>query len=175
MAKYPSPNVPFVEARNVGTLQKPTAIVLSISFTTSEKGAALGIATYHHSSSAPAVSHHYIVDEADTYRCVPDDIAASQNPYKSLSVLLCTQPQSYTPYWDDSVFKVLDRAADLVADLCLIYKIPVRYLDVELEKKWTHHKWRRRGGIIVRAVGTWPYDSFLAIVQANVHEKTLEA
>lgn len=172
MAKYAAPIVPFVEARNVGTSQKPTAIVLSLSSTTSDRGAALGIANYHHSVSAPLVSHHYIVDEAETYRCIPHDVAAYNSPNRSLSVLICAQPHEYEPLWENSSASlVMYRAADLVAELILAHKIQARYLDAEMEEKWKSHKWRRRGGLIVRAIGTWPYEAFLDDVKANIQKK----
>jgi hypothetical protein len=176
MAKHAVPDVPFIEARNVGTAQKPTAIVLRMSSTTSEQGAALAIATYHHSPISPMVSHHFIVDAVSTYRCVPDSIAAYQNPYRSLSVLICAQPHEYNPFYEnDDVSRVLDRSTALVADLLLSYKIPVRYLDTELEGKWIAHKWRRRGGIIVKARGIWPYETFLSLVKLKIYEKTTDS
>jgi hypothetical protein len=160
MSKYVAPSIPFVEARHVGRKQKPTAIVLSLSSTTSEKGAALGIASYHHSASSPLVSHHYIIDEAETYRCISDNVAAYHSPHGAISILLCAEPDEFEPHWP-----VLTRAAELVAVLIYGYGIPNRYLDEEMEESWKKHKWRRRGGLIVRAAGTWPYSAFLDDVE----------
>jgi hypothetical protein len=175
MVKYAPLSVPFVEARNVGTYQTPTSIVLYISSTTSEKGAALGIANYHHSANAPLLSHHYIVDEAETYRCIPDNLAAYQSPHRSLSVLICAQPHEVVPLWDDATgHRVLYRTASLVADLILRHGIRPIYLDSDTEQRWMRHKWRRRGGLIVRVIGTWPYDSFLWDVKANVKAKGMK-
>jgi hypothetical protein len=173
MAKHAVLPIPFVEARHVGKKQKPTAIVLDLSATTSEKGAALGIAMYHHSINAPSESHHYIVDEAETYRCVPDNVSAYRSPYRALSVLICAQPHEYEPLWEDATAAlVLYRAAELVASLLSTYKIPVRYLDADDEQKWINHSWRRRGGLIVQAIGTWPYESFLNDVEGNLNAKS---
>jgi hypothetical protein len=172
MSKHALPVVPFVEARHIGSSQKPTAIVLNLSSTTSDKGAALGIANYHHSVNAPLVSHHYIVDEAETYRCVPDNVAAYQSPYRSLSILICAQPSESISFWE-SAFprRVLYRSASLVADLMLTHKIRSRYLDEGLERKWMRHKWSSRGGLIVQVMGKWPYEMFLWDVRRNLEAK----
>lgn len=174
MAKYAEPVVPFVQARHVGVKQKPTAIVLSLSCTTSDKGSALGIANYHHRADAPLKSYHYILDEADTYRCIPGDVAAYGNPYKAINVLICAQPHEYVPLWEDATAsKVMQRAADLVADLMLVYKIPKRNLVGEAQKKWFEHRWRRRGGLIVQTIGTWPFESFIEDVKGLTTIKTM--
>jgi hypothetical protein len=166
MAKYQASKAPFVQARHVGPHQKPTAIVLSLSCTTSDKGSALGIATYHHKPSAPLKSWHYILDEAETYRCIPVSVAAYGNPYGAISVHICAQPHEYVPLWEDgSASKVMYRAADLVAELCLAYKIPARYLN---EERWRKRRSRRRGGILVNVLGSWPSQSFLDDVQAQM-------
>ena len=162
MRKYPEPVAPFVEARNIGPSQRPTAIVLKLSMTTSDEGAALGIANYHHSPVAPPESHHYIVDEAKVYRCVPSDRQAYSSPTGALSVLICAQPHERVPLWEDATASlVMTRAAFLVGDLVLAHKIRLKYLDGDEEAKWRKHKWRRRGGLIVKAAGTWPYQAFL--------------
>lgn len=169
MSKYKAPHVPFVEARHVGASQKPTAIVLKMSSTTSEKGAALGIAQYHHSLYAPLISYHYIIDEATTYRCVPSRVAAYGNPYRAINVLMCAQPQDYVPLWQDATAsRVMHRTADLVADLMLAHKIRVRSLREDEAHRWWEHKWRRRGGLIVHPTGAWPYESFFLDVECQL-------
>ena len=172
--KHPVPNVPFVQARNVGGPQRPTAIVLSLSQTTSDEGAALGIASNLHKPNAPLNSYHYIVDEAKTYRCIPGDTAAYSSPRHALDVLICAQPHEKVAMWEDATATlVMHRTADLVADLILAHKIRARYLFHDDEQKWLKHKWRRRGGLIVRAIGTWPYQAFLDDVKAQMTVKTL--
>ena len=158
----------------MGGHQKPTAIVLSLSSTTSDEGAALGIASNLHKSNAPLNSYHYIVDEAKTYRCIPQDVAAYSSYRNALDILICAQPHEEVAMWEDATAtKVMHRTADLVADLMLAYKIRARYLDTEAEQKWVKHKWRRRGGLIVHAIGTWPYQAFLDDVKAQMLVKTL--
>lgn len=175
MAKFALPNVPFVEARHVGGPQKPTAIVLSLSSTTSDEGAALGIAMNLHKATAPFNSYHYIVDEAQTYRCVPDDVAAYSSPHRAIDILICAQPRTEEwPLWKDTPeTRVFHRTVNLVAELILAHKIKDRYLDAESETKWAQHKWRRHGGLIVRVIGTWPYEEFLSDVRAQLVVKTM--
>lgn len=169
MSRYQEPNVPFVQARNVGTSQKPTAIVLKMSSTTSEKGAALGIARYHHSLNAPLCSYHYIIDEQNTYRCVPSNVAAYGNAYRAINVLMCAQPHDYVPLWEHaSASRVMYRTADLIADLMLAHKIRERNLREEEAHHWWEHRWRRRGGLIVRPTGVWPHESFFLDVQSQL-------
>jgi hypothetical protein len=172
MAKQTAPNVPFVEARNVGAKQRPTAILIRLSSTTSEKGAALGIANYHHKVGAPLESHHYIIDEVETYNCVPDKVQAYKSPHKSLSVLICAQPHEDVALWEDATARpVMYRAACLVANLIRIHNVRIRYLDEADQKRWLHHKWRRRGGLIVQVVGTWPYEAFLDDIRSHMERK----
>jgi hypothetical protein len=171
MAKHVELNWPLIQAKHVGPEQRPTAIMLSISSTTSENGAALAIAKYHHSASAPLVSYHYIVDASKTYRCMSDFVSSYAHPHGALSVMLCAQPHEYSPYAEVSNSRVMNRAASLIADLLKLHKIPVRYLDDDLEKKWVKHKWRRRGGIIAPVIGMWPYESFLLLVKLKLLEE----
>lgn len=169
MVKHVLPAIPFVEANRVGGSQKPTAIVLKISSTTSVKGAALGVAQYHHQPRGPMVSFHYIVDNETTYQCVPIQTASYANPHHAISVLICAEPHEDEAMWEDATAKpVLHRAAMLVADLMLTYKIRPRYLRDEVEDKWVKYKWRRRGGLLVRVPGAWPYESFLADVRSQM-------
>lgn len=173
MARHAVPNYPYVQARYVGGSQRPTAIVLSLSDTTSDKGAALAIANYHHSVVAPPKSYHYIVDENKTYRCIPVDVAAYGNPHRAINVHICAQPHESVPMWEDgSATKVMYRTADLIADLMLAYRIPARNLTGAAEDRWVKHKWRTRGGLIVRVPGVWPYKSFLDDVKARMTIKT---
>lgn len=162
-------DITFVEARNVGEKHKPTAIVLKLSSTTSDKGAALGVAQYHHKPFAPHISFHFIVDNAETYRCVPTGLASYGSYHRALSVLICAQPHEEEAMWEDATAKpVLHRSAALVADLMLAYHIRPRYLKGDQIDRWRKHKWRRRGGLIVLVPGAWPYESFMADVKSQL-------
>jgi hypothetical protein len=173
MSRYKEPIVPFVEARHVGGSQKPTSIVLKMSSTTSEKGAAFGIANYHHKETAPLVSFHYIIDEEMTYRCVPSNVAAYGNPYRAINILMCAQPHDYVPLWEDATAsRAMHRTADLIADLMLVHHIRVRNLRGKDAQRWHQHRWRRRGGLLVRPTGAWPHEAFFADVQSKVALKS---
>lgn len=171
MPKHRVPDFPYVEAHNVGMPQIPTAIILRLSGTTSKKGAALGIANYHHGRGAPLESHHFILDEAVTYRCVPDRVQAYNSPFRAISILICAQPHEYEPLWDElgSLVPVLRRATELVADLTLAHRIRPVYAH---EPSWLKHRWRRRGGLVVHAKGSWPSEAFMGEVQTHRVLKT---
>lgn len=169
MRKSKAPNVPFVEAYLMGSRQRPTAIVIDLSMTTSEKGAALGIATRLHHRNSPSNSYHYMVDEAEVYRGVWDDLAAYSSPHKALNILVCANPHEDVRMWEQQSEKaVLDRTAKLVADLILAYKIKPRYLDGDEWSRWMKRRSLRTGGIIVRVPGTWPKDYFLRQVKSQL-------
>jgi hypothetical protein len=168
MVKHALPDIPFVEASHVGGSQRPTAIVIKLSSTTSDRGAALGIAQNLHRSNAPHESYHYIVDNCTTYQGVPIRTASYSNPHQAISLLICAQPHEVEPMWEDATARlVMHRAAALVADLTLTYKIRPRYLQDEATAKWRKHRWRRRGGILINVPGTWPYESFLLDVRTQ--------
>lgn len=173
MTKYQAPNVPFVEAYLIGSKQKPTAIAIELSMTTSEKGAALAIATRLHKPSSPSKSYHYISDEAGSYRGVWDNLAAHGNPYRALSVLVCAEPGDDVRLWGKPTHApVRHRAAELVAELILAYKIKPRYLEGADLARWMKRKSRRNGGIIVHVPGVWPHETFLADVKAHLVMKS---
>lgn len=168
MSKFQAPNPPYVEAYNVGDKQKPTAIKLTMGFTTSDKGAALGVANRLHLSSAPPESYHYMVDEAEIYQGVWDRFAAYHTPYRAIDVLVCADPVENVKIWSTSGYRdVLHRTSELVAELCLAYKIPARYIDGEDFARWQNRKTRRRGGIILGTIGEWPKDQFIIDVEAQ--------
>lgn len=175
MKKFPPPSVPFVQARHVNLKHKPTAIILSLSWTTSEKKAALGVANNLHKRNAPVRSYHYMVDEAETYRGVWDNQGAASSHHGALSVLLCAEPKEEILDWmDESSSKVLDRASSLVADLVLAHKIRSLYLDENELDRWLRRRRRSRGGIIDQIPGQWPFGSFIADVDFKVDQKRKE-
>lgn len=167
MARHPAPNVPLIQARLYGSSQVPTAIVIDLSDSTSAEGAALAIANYHHTSTQAAKSHHYIVDEGVVYRCVDARRAAYHCPHQALSVLLCAPYKDHVGMWDEHPTLIF-KAADLVAQLCLHHRIRPRMLDSQGTDQWLRHRWRMRGGIIVRAPGAWPTETFMQILSTRI-------
>lgn len=173
--KFRPPNVPFIEAYNKGGKHKPTAILLEPTFTTSVKGAAFGIANNLHRSKDLG-SWHYVVDEAETYRCVWDNLVALSDPSEDsrgiLSVKICLDPAKKFAWDDPQPSALLRRTADLVAQLSLAYKIPTRYLDRSEEARWRAHRRRSRGGIILNIPGDWPTGRFMSLVSLQKTIKT---
>lgn len=168
------PSVPYVEAQHKGSKQRPTAIVLSLSCTTSDKGAALGLANRFHKLNSPADSYHYFVDEASIFRGLFDNVAAYSSPFRSIDVHLAAQPTQNPLMWlEGDRANVLELAAELVADLMWAYKIKLRYLEGEGQSRWLKRKWRRRGGLILEIPGGWPKDEFLIKVNAYLAGKSL--
>ena len=168
--------IPYVESRHKGGKQKPTAILLSTSFTTSEEGAALGLAYAWHSSTSPVNPGHYVVDGESVYRCTYDNVVAGDSRFTdkgAIRIIICAEPVSRTEFWDTEVHrKVLRRTAGLVADLALAYNIRIRYLDESGKNSWDKLKWRRRGGIILDVPDGWPADTFLDEVETHIVFKT---
>lgn len=162
-------DIPFVEAAHHGGRQRPTAIVLRTSFTTGDNGAALGIANAWHNKNNRVDSCHYVVDEAKVFRCVPDRVMAfplqsTSTLYKNtISINICHDP----PVCPDE--DVIYGVGHLVARLCKLHKIKVRILDrivdANEECRWVKHKWRSRGGIILKTVGDFPVDRFLEAIE----------
>jgi hypothetical protein len=175
MKKFSIPDPPYVQAHHVNSKHRPTAIMLSLSWTTSDQKAALGIAGALHQVNAPVNSYHYMLDEAETYRGVWDNLGAAGTPHGALDVLMCGQPCEDVYGWaDPPASRVYQRTVDLVADLVLAYGIKVRYLDEELEARWKKHRWRSRGGILLNVKGAWPHETFLSRVRLRIDQKSKE-
>lgn len=165
MTKHTSPEWPFVEARYSGGKQRPTVITLQPSFTTSEEGAALGLANMWHSPFSPDYSGHYTVDNAKIIRCVDDSVVSGFKEFQLdgiLRIFMCAEPASPTTFWNEVEHaQVLHTTATLVAELCRKHKIRPRYLDYQDLLHWGAWSTRRRGGIFVNASEDWPHELFL--------------
>lgn len=165
---YKPQEVPFVEARHMGSKQRPSAITLVLSGSTSDKGAALATATALHRPNAPTQSFHYFVDEDSVYQGMPVDRAPYNSPYRSIAILVCAEPQAQESDWDHGqLYSVERRTAELVAQLTLKHRIRTRHLEGDDLIKWSRRRWKRNGGILVRGVGAWPIETFLLDVRAN--------
>jgi hypothetical protein len=177
MSKYPPPVMPTVEAFYGSGKQKPTAIILSPSFTTSEKGAALGVAMTWHSPSSPRDSGHYTVDEVQRFRTLPDKMIAGhwQHTQKNaIRIMVCAEPYSASTFWHDNIhLPVLHKTAELVAELTLAYNINVSYFTDGSFERWKKRSTRYRGGILVDTPEGWPWQRFYNEVMAQRALKTL--
>jgi hypothetical protein len=177
MSKYDMPSIPYVESRFQFGKQKPSAIILRGTFTTSDEGAALGLAQAWHKAPEPWASGHFTVDARKRFRCTPDRVIAGTpgcSDKGAVRIAICAEPFSGDIFWhEDTHLPVLFRAAELVAELTLAYKIPVRYLEVESLERWMKRPATRRGGIIVDTPEGWPYERFLSEVKAQRALKTI--
>lgn len=173
MAKFDPPNVPLIQAHMVGSKQRPSAICIDLSETTSDTGAAYGVALRLHKTNSPAKSYHFVVDETRAYRGLRENFASYDNPYRSISVLICAQPKEHEALWEEPGSRAaLNYAASIVADLILAYRIPLRYLEGEDRDRWNKRRWRRRGGIIIKARGAFPRQVFMNDVKTAIEIKT---
>lgn len=177
MSKYELPTFPYVEARNKGGKQKPTSIILTPSFTTSERGAALGLATRWSSSSDSNNVGHFVIDEATRYRCIDDDRIAGlpgNRTKNAIRIVICAEPVSGSRFWDfqGEHYHVLRNTAELVAGLTLSYKIPVSYFTEGSFARWEKRSWRHRGGIYVAEMNGWPWQEFINLVKLKTTLKT---
>lgn len=163
--KYLPLAAPYIEAFHRGDKQRPTAIIIRSSRVPSIKGSAFGRANMWHRKSSPIESFHYIVDEEQTFKCVPcDKVAFSDGKLdkRAISINLCMQPLDSLALWDDQVHaKLLERVVELAAHLLLAYKIRSRCLDAHDEDKWRSWRSRSRGGVIVDIEGAWPVTTFV--------------
>lgn len=168
--RYKTPQMPYVEARFQFGKQKPKRIVLRGSFTTSEKGAALGLAQAWHSAPEPWKSGHYTVDEEQRFRCIPDRVIAGTKECADkgmIRVAICAEPVNSHRFWDETLHgRVLKRTAKLVAELTLAYNIPVRYISPDDRGLWSGR------GIVVDTPSGWPSETFLSEVNAQRALKT---
>lgn len=173
---YETPSAPYVQALHQGGKQKPTAIILRPSFTNSKDGAALAVAQYwHRDSNAFWDAGHYTIDDEKRFRCVRDNVIAGkdQSAKGELRILMCADPVSRDTFWDEDQHRfVLRNTAKLVAELSLIHKINLTYLDEDRLSRWQSRKTRRRGGIYVVEQRGWPFDEFMNEVLAQRDLKT---
>ena len=167
--------MPYIEARNKFGRQKPTAIIIKPSFTTSEKGAAYGIAYGWFLSNKPWWSGHYSIDARKTYRSVIDTVIAGtkeDHDRGGIRIAVCAEPLDRTVMWHPKEHKVvLHRLADLVADLVLCYGINLKELNAEETSCWRKRPSRRRGGLIIEETSGWDSEAFLNEVKHKIAMK----
>lgn len=162
-------NTPFVEAIHKGGRHKPTSIVLRLSNTTSEDGAALGVANAWNRSRSIEKSAHFVVDEASSYQCVDVKMAAKHSGVYdkgTICVVICAQPSDFLRVWsDDAQGSAFFNAAKLVGELSDQLRIRRRFLTDEQKSGWIKFRCRSRGGIINRIDGNFPTQDFLDYVE----------
>lgn len=162
--------MPFVAAKLQGGKQKPTAIILRPSHTHAFDGAALAVAQRWHRAPSFWSAGHYTVDETKRFRCVPDNVVAGNDDAdkNAIRVAMCAEPVNNQVFWDEDFHRlVLRKTAELVAELSLVYKINVGYLDDSEFAMWKQRRTRRRGGIYVVETSGFPYEAFIEEVSVK--------
>lgn len=154
-------------------------IVIHSTVSPCELGGARNIAGYFRSSSAGG-SAHYVVDPGEVVQVVYDSTVAYHAPpnQHSLGVELCDYPVAGSAArWKDREHRLmLDRAAMLVAQLCLAYGVPGYYRNATQLRGGAH-------GVTTHAQvseafrqsshwdpGAWPRRRFMRKVRRNIRQ-----
>lgn len=131
---YPPPSPPYLgPAAHVsdGDNKPIRRIVIHSTVSTCEPGGARAIAGYFRSEAARG-SAHYVVDPDEVVQCVYDGVIAWHAPpnANSIGIELCDMPTtaSKARWKDDNHRRMLERAAQLVAQLSLAYGVPARFV-----------------------------------------------
>ena len=165
-----APNCPYIEAHLKGGHQRPSAIVLTLSDTTSSSGAALGLANFWHKRNSKFDSCHYVVDESMTYQSIWDNQQACYSPKGAIAISLCARRTMEHLEWEGpgSRRDALERAAGLIAALCKAHKIRPRILSIKDYQKWSNFKTKRRGGIFITVEGVFSAPLLMALVEEHM-------
>lgn len=129
--KAPSPPYLGPAAHTSSGSNKPIRrIVIHSTVGPTAKGSARNIATYFRSPSSGG-SAHYVVDAGEVVQVVYDGVIAWHAPpnQHSLGIEMCDYPSASTAKrWKGADHKaMLDHTAELTAQLCLAYDVPIRW------------------------------------------------
>lgn len=175
--RFAPPSPPMIPARWKGGAQTPRTIVMHSTVTPTGAGWARKVA-HMFATETKKTSAHYVVDAAEVIQCVGDHTVAFHCGHNqdSIGVEMCDEPDAKSSErWNDADHRAMfNRAASLVAQLCLAYDIPATYVDAAGLKAGKH-------GITTHAEetaafhesahwdpGAWPQLSFLAAVRAEI-------
>lgn len=127
--------VAFVQARSYTDhrdVAKPDLIVLHSAESQERPNTAENIAAWFAGPTAPQASAHFVVDSDSIVQCVLLDHRAWHAPGvndRSIGIELAGKASQTREQWLDAYGqKMLRLAAGLVADLCHVYGIPVRFV-----------------------------------------------
>lgn len=177
MTEYKPPAPPYLgpAAHTSDGQNKPIRrIVMHSTVSPCEVGGARKIAAYFRQPSAGG-SAHYVVDPGEVVQVVYDGVIAWHAPPNggSLGVEMCDMPVADSAErWRDRDHRaMLDRAAQLVAQLCLAYDVPLRFVGpIRLRLGWrgvtTHNyvskTWHQSSHW---DPGAWPRREFMRAVR----------
>lgn len=138
--KIEPPSPPFIPARYYGGAQVPRSIVIHGTVSPCVEGGARAVARFF-ANNTRKTSAHYVVDPGEVIQCVGDHRVAYHCGVNQdrIGVELCDPQSGPSGRWGDrSHSRMLDRAAELVAQLCLAYGIPIHRLTVEQVRSGAH-------------------------------------
>ncbi len=181
MTRYPAPSPTYLgpPAHSTPGENKPiNRIVIHSTVSPCREGQARSTAAWFRSQAA-AGSAHYAVDPGEVIQCAYDSVICWHAPPNthSLGVEMCEYPSQDKARWlDEPHQRTLRRTARLVAQLCLAYDVPPRYVgSIRLRLGW-------RGVTTHAAVsqafaqsshwdpGAWPRRKFMRLVRAEIKE-----
>lgn len=185
--QHPAPAPPYLgpPAKSSRGDNKPISrIVIHSTVSSSKPGTARGIARYFRSPTAGG-SAHYVIDADETVQVAYDSVIAWHAPPNqgSLGVELCDDPSDPRGIkrWSDADHRaILERAAILVAELCLAYDVPARYVGPRrLARGWhgvtTHDAVSKAFSESTHwDPGAWPRRRFMGRVRHHVRRLAAE-
>lgn len=174
---YSPPSPPFIKATAHGGSQTPRAIVIHATVSPCKEGGARSVAGYF--ARITTASAHYIVDPSEVIQSVGDHTVAYHCGWNqdSIGIELCDPQTGPGGRWDDKAHRaMLDRAAILVAQLCLAYNIEPTRPDTEALRRrgphgiYGHNDSRLAFGHTshVDPGPDFPWREFVATVRRNI-------
>src|SRR5262245_49151223 len=178
-----APNPPYCgpPAHSSGTANKPISrVVIHCTVSPCEVGGAKNICAYFRSPGSSG-SAHYIVDPGMSVQSAYDSVICWHAPPNthSIGIELCDPMKGSGARWDDAEHrKMLQRAADLTAGLCLAYDVPIRKIGpkglraghdgicghVDVSAAWYQSSHYDPGT-------AFPWPRFMALVRQSAHQQ----
>ena len=179
MTAPPAPE--FVAARWHGGAQTPRAVVMHGTVSPDDAGTAQAIARFF-ARENNKTSAHYIVDPSTVIQTVGDHTVAYHCGYNqdSIGVELCDEETGPASRWNDANSNaILERAAALVAQLCLAYGIDITHPTVaELKRRGPHGIYSHNDSRLAFGHTThsdpidFPWPRFMRLVRAHANTLT---
>lgn len=180
MTSYKPPAPPYVgpAAHTSSGSNKPIKrVVIHSTVSPCERGGARKIAAYFRSPSAGG-SAHYVVDPGEVVQVVYDGVVAWHAPPNpnSIGIEMCDMPVADSAArWNDADHRaMLDRVAQLTAQLCLAYDVPPYFrgrVALRLGRRGvtTHNEVSKAWGQSTHwDPGAWPRRKFMRTVRRYV-------
>ncbi|WP_437958578.1 peptidoglycan recognition family protein [Sorangium sp. So ce119] len=127
----PAPPQTWIPARNYTPASRAVADVVVLHTTEGKRarGAARAVARWFGGSAAPKASAHYIVDDDEVIACVAEGDVAWAAPganHDGIQIEMCGYARQTHSEW--LAGGLLERAAELTADICRRHQIPIARL-----------------------------------------------